>query len=274
MSDIVENRKRISLRRKLRLATLALRENGLWWCILLFTYYASSSLAHRAFSAMDGLRRKRNIPGMNSAALNKEIWESWDWSSGGDEWSESEQWKQSVIRRVLQGQIQNGSSILEIGPGAGRWTEPLLGLAREYIGIDISSSCIAHCRARFAGDSRAKFHVGSGSDLAAVADRSIDAIWSFDVFVHINSAEVDGYIRDFARVLRPGGVAIVHHGAVGGAGGGWRSNLTFASFEEIVRRHHLHVKSSFAQWADEDVVYQVKTGDLITVISNEASPRL
>jgi SAM-dependent methyltransferase len=271
MKDIVENRKHISFARKWKLARLALKENGLWWCILLLMYYSASTLAHRAFAAMDRLRRVRNIPGMNSAALNKEIWEAWNWSAGGDEWSQSEQWKQSLIRCVLQGHVPANSSILEIGPGAGRWTGALLERAREYVGIDISSTCIDHCRERFGGDTRARFAVGSGRDLSDVADHTIDAIWSFDVFVHINRAEVEGYAEEFTRVLRPNGVAIIHHGAIGGAAGGWRSNLTAAAMKDILRRHNLRLEGSFGHWVDGNDVHQLVYGDLITVIRQPAT---
>jgi ubiquinone/menaquinone biosynthesis C-methylase UbiE len=272
MQDIVENRKRISFARKLKLAGLAVRENGLWWCLLLLTYYATSTVAHRVFAAMDRLRRTRDIPGMNSAALNKEIWEAWNWSAAGEEWSQSEQWKQSLIRCVLQRQMPESSSILEIGPGAGRWTEPLLERARQYVGIDISSTCIAHCIRRFGSNPQARFVVGSGRDLAGVADRTIDAIWSFDVFVHINRAEVDGYVQEFARVLRPGGVAIIHHGSIGGASGGWRSNLTAAALYDILRRYDLRTESSFAHWVDGNDVHQLAYSDLITVIRKPEAP--
>ena len=270
MKDIVENRKRISVARKLKLARIALRENGVWWCMLLFTYYVASNVAHRAFATMDRLRRTRGIPGINSAALNKEIWEGWNWSGAGDEWSLSEQWKQSLIRCILKPHIPENSSILEIGPGAGRWTGALLERAREYVGIDISSTCIAHCRDRFGGDPRATFSVGSGRDLAGVADTTIDAIWSFDVFVHINGTEVDGYALEFARVLRPGGVAIIHHGGIGGASGGWRSNLTALALQEIVTRRGLGMDRSFEHWVDDGSVHQLVYGDLITVIRKPA----
>jgi SAM-dependent methyltransferase len=270
MKDIVENRKRISLSRKIKLAGLALRENGIWWCILLLTYYASSNLAHKSFGLMDRLRRSRGIPGMNSAALNREIWDAWDWSAEGDEWTVSEEWKKSIVRSVLQRQIPERSSILEIGPGGGRWTEYLLERAGEYVGIDISSSCVIHCQGRFGSDRRARFVVGSGRDLAAVADLSIDAIWSFDAFVHINREEVEGYAREFVRVLRPGGVAVIHHGGIGGAAGGWRSNLTAEALQDILHRNGLVSEESFAQWEDGGVVHQLTYGDFITVIRKPA----
>jgi SAM-dependent methyltransferase len=267
MKDIVENRKRISFSRKLRLAWLALKENGIIWCSLLLLYYAASTIADRAFKAMDRLRRARNIPGLNSGSLNKEIWEAWDWSAAGDEWSQSTEWKQSLIRCILDPMIPAQSSILEIGPGAGRWTEALLERASAYLGIDISSTCIAHCRARFAGNSHARFLVGSGRDLAAAPDSSVDALWSFDVFVHINRAEVDDYAREFRRVLKPGGIGIIHHGAVGGASGGWRSNLTGADMTTILNQHGLNATMSIDHWTDGMTHYPLQYGDLITVFA-------
>jgi SAM-dependent methyltransferase len=271
MKDIVENRKRVGLARKLKVAALALRENGPLWCFHLLTYYTASTVAHRAFATMDRLRRTKDIPGLNSASLNKEIWEGWDWSAQGDEWNQSEDWKQSLIRNVLQRYVPADRSVLEIGPGGGRWTVSLLERAREYVGIDISATCVAHCKNRFGSNPHATFFVGSGCDLAEVVTGSVDAIWSFDAFVHINSAEVEGYVQEFARVLRPGGTAIIHHGAVGGSSGGWRSNLTATTMHEIVARHGLHIQQSLAQWHDGAQVHQLPFGDLITVIT--ISPR-
>ena len=266
MKDIVENRKRISLADKLKLATIAVRENGLLWCGLLLTYYATSSLAHRSFQALDRRRRARRLPGLNSAALNKAIWEAWDWSANGDEWNHSPQWKAGLIHGVLEREIAPGVDILEIGPGAGRWTGALLERARRYIGIDISAACIDHCRERFGGDSRATFTVGSGRDLATVADGSIDAIWSYDAFVHINATEVEGYVSEFARVLKPGAVAVIHHGGVGGAAGGWRSNLTTPALHEMVRQHDLFLERSLDHWVAEETVHSLTYGDRIAVI--------
>jgi SAM-dependent methyltransferase len=267
VKDVVENRRRVSLRNKWKTAVLALRENGPSWCGYLFAYYISSTIAERAHSKMHRLRRERNLPGLNSAALNEHIWNSWDWSAQGDECSQSEVWKQSLIRGVLQPNIPGDASILEIGPGAGRWTASLLERARNYIGVDISSTCIEHCRKRFAREPHAQFFVGSGRDLADVATGSIDAIWSFDVFVHINAAEIAGYLDDFVRVLRPGGIAVIHHGAVGGTGGGWRSNLTAAAFETMLAQRGLKIQQVMDQWTDGAQIRKLTFGDQISVIA-------
>lgn len=264
--DIVENRKRVGLGRKLKLAALVVRENGLLWCGLLLTYYAASKVAHVAFNAMDRMRRARGIPGLNSATLNKEIWEGWDWSAEGEEWTHSPQWKQSLIRYVLEAEIAPNTAILEIGPGGGRWTGALLERASRYTGVDISSACVDHCRKKFGGNPRATFVVGSGRDLTAVADASIDAIWSFDAFVHINREEVESYTREFVRVLKPGAVAVIHHGAVGGKQGGWRSNLTEAALRQMLATQRLILERSFDRWSDGQAVQTLAFGDQISVI--------
>lgn len=267
MKDVVENRKRISLARKLKLASLVWRENGLRWCATLLTYYFASKLAERSHASMDRLRRTRGIPGLNSAALNKEIWEAWDWSARGEEWTPSPEWKDSLLRCVLQREVAPGTDVLEIGPGGGRWTGPLLQRARRYVGIDISAACIEHCRQMFgAAHPQATFTLGAGSDLPGVANSSIDTIWSFDAFVHINRSEVERYADEFARVLKPGGVAVIHHGAVGGAEGGWRSNLTAGALQEIVTARGLQISRSFERWADGGTVHTLTYGDRVTVI--------
>jgi ubiquinone/menaquinone biosynthesis C-methylase UbiE len=168
-------------------------------------------------------------------------------------------------------EIASGMDILEIGPGAGRWTEALLERARRYFGVDISETCVERCRSRFGGNERATFAVGSGRDLAGLGDASIDAIWSYDAFVHINESEVEAYVEEFARVLRPAAVAVIHHGGVGGAAGGWRSNLTASALQRMVERSGLLLERSLDHWVDGDTMHSLIYGDRISVIRKPAA---
>jgi SAM-dependent methyltransferase len=252
MKDLVENRRHITLAGKLRLAWLVLRENGPLWCLAFAVYYACSSVARRAFDLMDRLRREKGVPGMNSRALNKAIWEAWDWSAGGEEWSPSEEWKQAVLSDVLDRHIPTGGAVLEIGPGGGRWTGRLIERAQSFLGVDISESCVEVCREKFGGRPGVAFQVGSGCDLKGVPDASVDALWSFDVFVHINEAEVAAYADEFRRVFKPGAVGVLHHGSVGGALGGWRSNLTHERLLELLRARGFDIVATFKEWTSAD----------------------
>jgi len=247
--DIIENRFRLSSSTKARLFFKSIKENGLLWTGLTGLYYGASAIGDKAFTLAARLRTKHGLPGMNSVALNKVIWENWDWSGQGEEWSESVEWKQSVIETLLKPNIADGSVVVEIGPGAGRWTGDLQARAKRLVGIDLSEACVRECRKRFASCDNVEFRVGSGADLQGVPTTSVDAIWSFDVFVHINKAQFAAYALEFGRVLKPGGVGVIQHGAVGGARGGWRSDATAADVQEYLRAAGLRVRAQIATWS-------------------------
>lgn len=251
MKDLVENRNRLSLGQKFSLGWKVLRENGILWTSLLGIYYTSSAIAERSFAAMDARRKKLGLPGLNSASLNKKIWEAWDWNAEGEEWTPSPEWKESVIRHILRRHMPEGGTLVEIGPGGGRWTETLLEVGGRVVAVDISEECLRVCRERFSGQDHISFVLTPGNELPGIDDDGIDAIWSFDVFVHINRAEVEDYAKEFARVLKPGGTGVLHHGTTGGRSGGWRSNMTAEAMVEVLEGAGLEVVDQFTQWTDE-----------------------
>jgi ubiquinone/menaquinone biosynthesis C-methylase UbiE len=276
MKDLVENRVKIPPFKKLALALRLVRENGPLWTFLMGGYFVSSrvspTLAERAFAASDSLRKRRALPGVNSAATNKFIWENWDWSDRGEEWTISPAWKESVIKTILEAHIHEGGLILEIGPGAGRWSIELQKRATKLLGIDISETSVIECRRRFASCANVEFKIGSGSDLDGVTDASVDAIWSFDVFVHINRSEFQCYAAEFARVLKPGGVGVIQHGSCGGSLGGWRSNLRTADVNDILRSCGLEIVAQSSSWQDEGREFFAGLyGDVITIFRNPSS---
>src|SRR5215210_2549727 len=71
-----------------------------------------------------------------------EVWSQWDWSGGGDEWNESPEWKASLVEHVLCATMPRGGTILEIGPGAGRWTEHLHELADRLILVEATEEVL------------------------------------------------------------------------------------------------------------------------------------
>jgi SAM-dependent methyltransferase len=269
MKDIVENRQKMSLAPKIRLAWISLRTNGPLWFIFIYIYYLGSALAHFGFKHADLVRKKNNLPGMNSLSANKLIWENWNWRDGGDEWTLSPEWKTSVVKTFIDPYYVNCGTLLEIGPGAGRWTEYLIAKAGKLIGVDISETCVAECRNRFPS---AEFEVGNGKDIAMIPSGTVDAIWSFDVFVHINGAEFSSYIEEFRRVLKPAGLAIIHHGSVGGSNGGWRSNVTDAMVREYMAANGFDIAEQVHSWLDQGTKYSAGLyADTIT-IARRANP--
>ena len=106
--------------------------------------------------------------------------------------------------------IPAGGTVLEIGPGGGRWSEVLAPRAEQLILVDVTPACSRSAASASASGAR-PLRASGGCDLPGVADGSVDAVWSFDVFVHVAPLDQAGYLDAIARVLRPGGVAAIHH---------------------------------------------------------------
>jgi SAM-dependent methyltransferase len=146
---------------------------------------------------------------------NRQMWtEDSTWTTAGEEWSgewgDSEaQWFGSLYPRLHR--LLPAETILEIAPGFGRWTKFLLPLCRNYIGMDLSQSCIEACRNRFADYSHARFLQNDGLSLPTVADESVDLVFSFDSLVHCEMDVFRHYVPQILRKLTAQGLVFIHH---------------------------------------------------------------
>lgn len=108
---------------------------------------------------------------------------------------------------LLGGRPARACRALEIGCGPGRMTR---WFAREFAqvdAVDVSPAMIEAARERLRDLPNARFHLGSGYDLAGLPDACFDLAFSYIVFQHIPArAAIGNYVREAARVLRPGGV--------------------------------------------------------------------
>lgn len=117
--------------------------------------------------------------------------------------------------------------LLEVGCGPGRlaiglWSR--LGGVKDYLGLDVNPAFIEWCREHIQGR-RPEFRfellnlrndrynpdgpeMGPGFSFPA-ADRSFDLIYLYSVFSHMVKDDVAVYLREFARVLSPGGIVFL-----------------------------------------------------------------
>lgn len=158
--------------------------------------------------------------------------------------------------------IKRGSTILEIGPGAGRWTEHLQKMASRLLVADISARCLNICKKRFKACSNIEYYVVKDRGLDFTEDNSIDYAWSYDVFVHINPTDIEKYILDFQRILRPGGYGVVHHSGTYPdeeyASRGFRSYMDGEFFAHLVTKNGLEM-------IEQNETLAHNPGDLISV---------
>ena len=199
---------------------------------------------------------------LNSVDKNREHWTDWDWSRRGEEWTSSEQWKRRVVAEVLERFVPVGGTVLEIGPGGGRWSEALKARADRLILVDLTQTTLELCR-ELLGDDHVDYVLNDGRSLTAVSDASIDYIWSFDAFVHIAPLDTAAYLEEFARVLRPGGGGLIHHGSRR-EWRGWRSPMSAPLFKRLAEERGLLVVQQLSEWEDGGAI--MPYGDVLSVI--------
>jgi len=232
---------------------------------------ASGYLASKALR----LVRTGTLQPPNTIAANLELWSRYDWSLHGEEWTKDAEWRASLVREILEPNIPVGSRVMEIGPGGGRWTEPLAKRAVRLSVVDLTPECIRLCKQKFSSFSNISYFVNDGKDLSFIPPNSIDRVWSFDVFVHIQSPDVENYIAQIAGILVTGGRGIIHHSANGINKTGWRSDMTTKAMVEMCSRYGLSVLEQFDSWGGGHFHVSNhstgKTTDIVTLFERKHS---
>ena len=96
---------------------------------------------------------------------------------------------------------------LDFGCGVGRLTRPLATYFTKMIGIDIAPSMIARAQT-LDREHRCEFILNERADLSLFPDNGFDFLYSNIVLQHMRPVYSTAYIREFCRVLAPGGVAV------------------------------------------------------------------
>lgn len=152
---------------------------------------------------------------MPSIDENQSNWnDSYHWKQAGEEWSgpwgdSFVQWHGMILPRIRW--FLPARTIVEIAPGFGRWTHYLQSQCESLVAVDLSSRCVDTCRERFAGVGHLSFYTNDGRSLPMVDDASVDFVFSFDSLVHVDRTTMQSYVAEIKRVLKPDGVAFLHH---------------------------------------------------------------
>jgi ubiquinone/menaquinone biosynthesis C-methylase UbiE len=104
----------------------------------------------------------------HSIESNGVLWNSYDWITEGEEWTNDvikfrglnpTEWKNALIDEMMFKHIKENSTILEVGPGAGRWTKILHLYAKTLILADVSETCLEICKKSFEGSTNILYYL-------------------------------------------------------------------------------------------------------------------
>lgn len=98
---------------------------------------------------------------------------------------------------------------LEIGPGGGRWTRYLLGSDHVYA-VDYHQELLDELKKNYPVPHLQTIK-NKGSDLLGVRNDTVDFLFSFGVFVHLDIKTIKAYMPEIKRVLKAGGDAVIQY---------------------------------------------------------------
>lgn len=97
---------------------------------------------------------------------------------------------------------------LDFGCAVGRLTQALADHFDAVVGVDIADSMVERAREFNRHGDRVTYIVNTAPHLAVFDSESFDFIYTNKVLQHIPPEHQLGYMSEFVRLLRPGGVAI------------------------------------------------------------------
>jgi ubiquinone/menaquinone biosynthesis C-methylase UbiE len=115
----------------------------------------------------------------------------------------------AMARLDQLGICQTRDAALDFGCGVGRVTAALGGYFGAVTGVDIAEPMLDRARSLLGGQPGCEFVGNDQPDLRAFADDSFDLVYCSLVLQHMPPALAAGYLREFVRVLRPGGGIVV-----------------------------------------------------------------
>ena len=114
----------------------------------------------------------------------------------------------TVLRQWLP--LDAGRKVLDVPAGTGRLTYALAQTGAHAIGADISGNMLRVAAGKHGeeGDGTVQFTQGSGTHLP-FADHTFDAVVSFKFFHLIPNDRKPHFVREMARVLKPGAPLVI-----------------------------------------------------------------
>jgi len=131
----------------------------------------------------------------------------------GLHWGDPENPENTALRAIrdhwLLPYVDPAKTALEIGPGGGRWTRYMLGFRLLYV-VDYHAELLAELRRNF-GQRHIVEILNNGTDFPGVPPSSVDFVFSFGVFVHLDLDIIRAYLVNMRNVIHPGTQIVIQY---------------------------------------------------------------
>ena len=120
----------------------------------------------------------------------------------GERWGEVEKDPilKSIKEKFVLPFVNEDKSVLEIGPGGGRWTKYLLNCKKLYC-LDLNPRSLDYVENRFSSQTNITYILNKGNDFPNIPKNSIDFIFSYGTFVHFDIGVTVDYICNMMDIL-------------------------------------------------------------------------
>lgn len=106
-----------------------------------------------------------------------------------------------VRDHFLRPYVSPETTVVEIGPGGGRWTRYMLD-AKQIYAVDYHQELLDELKSNI--DSvKIVFLKNDGDNFPNVPNESVDFVFSFGTFVHLDIDIIDRYLQNIKSLLKP-----------------------------------------------------------------------
>jgi len=179
----------------------------------------------------------------------------------------AEQWER-LIDPVMTAHTFDLSRTMDFAGGRGRNTIELKRIGAQHVTmVDVNPENIASCKVELEAIRGVFVALNNGYDLRVFEDASFTHIHTFDAMVHFDMELVIAYVAEFARILRSGGTALVHHSNyTGNPGGDFKDNPDWRNFMSALIFKHIALRAGFNVLDQQIIPWHSQDIDCISVL--------